>query len=436
MIPPLGRPKMPALPTVAERRLSNGLRVLAVRRPAVPMVELRLWIPFAGAKAAHQARATVLAESFFAGTQQHTAAQLAAAVQTLGGALDCSTDPDALAVSGSALAPSLPALLALLSELLTENTYPKSELTGHRDRIAQEILIARSQPGTIAREAIYQRLFGSHPYGRELPEPQEVEQVTRANVRSLHERRIRPDGAVLVLVGELSPARTLDLAEATLGHWAAAGRPPAQVPPPPPFHPGGVTLVERPGAVQTNVRVAGPAPDRLAADYPATVLANMVFGGYFSSRLVANIREDKGYTYSPHSAIDHAQRASVLVVDADVASEVTAASLLEIRYELGRIATAPVSQAELDAARRYVTGTLALSTSSQAGLASTLIRLVVAGLGISWLRDYPAALLAVTPAEVAEAAARWLGPAGLATVLVGDPEVVRRQLRPLDVLSA
>jgi zinc protease len=254
-------------------------------------------------------------------------------------------------------------------------------------------------------------------------------------VRALHTEVVRPDGAVLVVVGDVTPARVLDLAEAALEAWTARGQAVVPVPPPPVFRPGGVLLVDRPGAVQTNLRLAGPAPDRTAADYPATVLANMVFGGYFSSRLVANLREDKGYTYSPHSVIDHAQQASVLSVDADVASEVTAPALLETRYELGRIATLPVSRDELDAARRYVTGTLALSVASQAGLAGTLTRLLAAGLGVEWLRDYPGALLAVTVADVQAAAARWLGPAGLATVLVGDAQVVRAQLAPLEIIG-
>jgi predicted Zn-dependent peptidase len=435
MIPSIGRPKLPAVPTVAERTLGSGLSLLAVRRTGVPLVEIRLRIPFAGEKVSHPARGSLLAESFFAGTRTHSALQIAATLQTLGATVSAHVDADALTIGGSALSTSLPALLALLGELLTGNLYPKDELAGHRERMAQELVIARSQPGTLAQEAIASRLYGSHPYGRELPLPEQVSAVSRADVRRLHDRQVRPDGAVLILVGDITSARALDWAAAALDTWEAAGAAPPRVAPPPPFHPGGVVLVERPGAVQTSIRVGGPGPDRRAGDYPATVLANLVFGGYFSSRLVANIREDKGYTYSPHSLLEHFDRASAFLIDADVASEVTAPALLELRYELGRIATSPVTQAELDAARRYAIGTLVLSTASQAGLASTLSRLVPAGLTASWLRDYPASLLTVTREEVAAAAARWLGPAGLATVLVGDASLVRSQVAPLEIVG-
>jgi predicted Zn-dependent peptidase len=148
--------------------------------------------------------------------------------------------------------------------------------------------------------------------------------------------------------------------------------------------------------VQTTLRMSAAAPSRTDPDHPAFALANLVFGGYFSSRWVANIREDKGYTYSPHAMVEHPPAGSRVVVAADVSTPVTAPALLETWYELGRVSTLPVSQEELDQARRYAIGALALSTATQAGLASTLSQLAASGLGVPWLRDYPKALTAVT----------------------------------------
>jgi predicted Zn-dependent peptidase len=183
--------------------------------------------------------------------------------------------------------------------------------------------------------------------------------------------------------------------------------------------------------VQTTIRFGGAAPSRSADDYAATALANLVFGGYFSSRWVSNIREDKGYTYSPHSGVDHPTAGSRLVAGADVATEVTAPALLESLYELGRIATVPVGQDELDQARRYAIGTLALGTASQAGLAGLVSQLAGSGLGIGWLRDHVAALEAVTVDDVLAAAARWFAPSVLTPVLVGDAAVVGDSVRAL-----
>ena len=161
----------------------------------------------------------------------------------------------------------------------------------------------------------------------------------------------------------------------------------------------------------------------------------MIFGGYFSSRLVENIREHKGYTYSPRSWIDHQPLGSVLTVQADVGTEVTAPALLEMRYELGRMATLPVSADELDSARRYLIGTTALSTQTQSGLAEYLLALSLAGLGLDYLRDLPKRLEKVTVDEVLDAAAEYLAPARLPTVIVGDAKAIRASLETLDTVE-
>jgi predicted Zn-dependent peptidase len=158
----------------------------------------------------------------------------------------------------------------------------------------------------------------------------------------------------------------------------------------------------------------------------------MVFGGYFSSRLVENIRERKGYTYSPRSGIDHQLLGSSLTITADVGTEVTAPALLEIRYEMGRMATLPVTLDELDSARRYLIGTTALSTQTQSGLADYLFALSVSGLGFDYLRQLPKRLEKVTVAEVRDAAAQFLAPARLPTVIVGDANATRASLETLD----
>ena len=432
-IPALAKAKAVRLPTVGDTTLDNGLRVLAVRRPGVPLAEVRLRIPFAApakGTTAHVARAHLLADTFLSGTADRDASQIAVAIQSLGATLGVNVDADRLAVGGSVLLDGLPGLLALLGELLTSATFPKREVEGERDRLVQELAIHRSSAGVIAREALFARLYGSHPYAQDLPLPDEVEQTKPKQLRALHASRVVPAGSILTIVGDLTPARATAAVQKALAGWTADGvdvpveRVPAQT---------GRTalLVDRPGAVQTTMRFGGGAPSRTADDYAATALANLVFGGYFSSRWVSNIREDKGYTYSPNSALDHPVAGSRLLAGADVATDVTAPALLETLYELGRIVTVPVKKDELDQARRYAIGTLALSTASQAGLAGTLSQLAASGLGIEWLRDYPKQLAAVTVDDVLEAAARWLAPTALTPVLVGDTATVEKSLRGL-----
>ena len=421
-VPPLAKPRTPKLPVVAERTLESGLRVLALRRRGVPLAELRLRIPFAGPSGkggrAHTAQAQLLGDTLLSGTEQRTAAQLAAEVQAVGGQLNASTDADRLGFGGSVLVSGLPGLLDVLGDVLTGATFPKHEVVGERDRLVQELAMYRSQASVVAREALLSRMYGNHPYGRELPSADEVASVKASQLRSLH-GRIAPAGSLLTLVGDLPPSKALDLVEAALSGWSATTEA-LTTPELPTTTAGPALLLDRPGAVQTTLRMAASAPSRTDPDYAAFVLANLVFGGYFSSRWVANIREDKGYTYSPHSGVDHPPAGSRVTLAADVATGVTGPALLETLYELGRVSTVPVGQAELDQARRYAVGALALSTASQAGLASTLSALTASGLGVEWLRDSPQALAAVGVDDVLEAAGRYLAPTGLTSVLVGD----------------
>lgn len=442
LVPPLGEPRPQPELAVTEQTLPNGLRLVVVPRPGVPLVELRLRVPFAAATARtaaqHTARAAVLSGAVLLGTGRHDATGIAEALQAHGGELSVSADPDRLLFSTTLLTEGLAPVLGVLAELLTDATYPADLVAAERARVAERISIARSQPGIIARTALAARRYGAHPYAEQLPAAELVDAVRSQALRKLHRDRVLPAGSTLVLVGDLDPAAAVDTVAAALAGWTGEGTAVAAPPVPQPV-PGPLQVVDRPGAVQSNVRLGGPAPGRTDPDLPAVRLANMVYGGYFSSRLVENIRERRGYSYSPRSAVDHLAAASSFLVEADVATEVTGPAFLETWYELGRMALAPVSADELDAARRYVLGSMALSTATHAGLASTLSALAGSGLPPQWLAEHQQALARVTAEEVLEAARRVLQPAGLTAVVVGDAGQVADALRtfgPVDVVPA
>ncbi len=420
-VKPLSRMR---LPSVTDRVLANGARVVAARRPAVPRVEVRVVIPTArGGTAAGGATARLLACTLLSGTTTRTATDIAEALQHMGATLDVRADAEDLVVSGSCLTGALDELLALVAEVLTSPTFPADEVALERDRLVQELSLARSQPATIAREALAARLFGSHPYGRGMPSPRAVQRVRPAGLHAMLHERVHPGGAVVVVVGDIRPERVAARVEAALAAWTGAGDAPG-LPAPAPIRPGPIVLVDRPGAVQTNIRLAGPAVPRTDPAHPALALANLVYGGYFVSRLVDNIREKRGYTYSPGSGVQHQRQASWFVTQADVATEVTAPALAEIRYELERMASGPISPAELLSAKRYLAGALSMSIQSQAGLAGYLSMLCAAGLPVEYLRDFPARVEALGEGDVIAAARRHLAPRRLVTVLVGDADRV------------
>ena len=428
-VPPL---KAVRLPTVAERTLGNGLRILAARRSGVPRLEARLLVPSArDRKEPDAAKARVFGRTLLAGTRNRSSLEIAQELQRLGGNLDAGVDAEDVVIYGSTLSSELPRFLALLSEVLTEATHPDDEVALQRDVAAQEITLALSQPATLARQALLQRLYGSHPYGEGLPSPEEVAAVKAGQLRKLGLKRLRPEGSILVLVGDVPAGRALDLAEAAFASWEGGGGTPG-LPSPATSTPAPTLLIDRPGAVQTNIRIGGPAVGRTHPDHPKLALANLVFGGYFVSRLVDNIREKRGYTYSPGSGVTQNRQASYFFVQADVGTEVTAPALVEIRYELNRMLAGPIDEAELLSAKRYLSGTMSMSLQTQSGLASFLGTLAVSQLPVEYLREFPAAVDALTEGDVIEVSREYLDPRKLDTVMVGDASVIRAGVEAFD----
>ncbi|WP_433268769.1 M16 family metallopeptidase [Actinosynnema sp. CS-041913] len=438
-LPELGEQRASADLSTVDTVLGNGLRVIAVRRSSVPLVEVRLRVPFADPASSsvgstHAARAEVLANTVLTGTATRNRVAVDTELALVGGELDAVVDPERLAFSGNALVSGLGTVLDVLRDVLTGAVYPAEEVERERARLVERIRLARSQPNVIAREALQKHLYGDHPFAKEMPEAEEVAAVTRDEVLALHASAVLPRGSVLVVVGDVEPDAAVRAVEGALGEWTGEGTA-VSLSPLPVVRGGDVRLVHRPGAVQSQIRLAGRGLVRTDPRYPALQIANLVFGGFFSSRLVENIREDKGYTYSARSHPEFTPDGATLLVDADTASEATAAALLETRYELGRLGLVPPSESEVDTARRYAIGSLLTATSSQGGLASFLVNLAGLGLGLEWFTGHPERLAGVTVEQVAEAALEFFAPSAFTGVLVGDAELLAPQLRSLGGVS-
>ncbi len=423
-LPELGPASPLVLPPQAEAVLPNGLTVVAITQRTVPLVELRLWVPMAMVDIADGA---LLAQTLLSGTDARSATGIAVELQAAGGTLSGGASPDRWMIRGNCLASGLDRLLEVLADVLGGAVYPDYEFSVERERLAHRMRVALSQPPTIAKAELLSRVYGDHPYAVETPAPERVDAVTAQDVRALHGRRMRPGGATLVLVGDLDPDDAVELVSRRLGHWTGgpAGED-LRMPPAPAPSPGPLLLVDRPGTVQSSIRLALPAPGRGHPDSAPLQLANLVFGGYFCSRWTENIREDKGYSYGPSSVIDHSLGGSALMLSVNVATDVTAPALVETLYELGRIAALPPSPEEVEQARRYAIGSLCLSTATQAGLAGYAGTLAGFGLRLDYLTLHAERLAAATVEDVHRAAATYMGPGRAAAVVLGDVEHVGR----------
>lgn len=429
-LPPLGTQRAAADLSHVDTVLSNGLRVLAVRKANVPMVELRLWIPFAGTELTHAAKAEVLAETLLTGTARRDRIAIDTELALIGADLGAGVDPERLIVTGNTLSSGLPTFLDVLADSLTSASYVDAEVGRESERLVERLAIARTQPRTIAREALQKHRYGNHPVTRETPEAADVAAVTPEQVRALHAGSVLPRGAVMVVVGDVDPDKVIADIEKALQGWAS-DKAAVRLPELPELAAGQLLLVPRAGAVQSQIRLSAQALPRTDPRYAALQMANLAFGGYFSSRLVENIREDKGYTYSAHSGFEFTGGSAVVNVEADTASDATAAAVLETRYELGRLGLVPPTAEEVESVRQYAIGSLVTSTASQTGLAGQLSALAPDGLGVEWLAEHPNRLAAVTADDVAQAALDFFAPKRFTGVIVGDADLLAKKLTAL-----
>jgi predicted Zn-dependent peptidase len=274
-------------------------------------------------------------------------------------------------------------------------------------------------------------MFGEHPYSVTAPTLRSIDQTTPDDLRREFARRFQPKQAILVLVGSFDPIRTETSLRQTFQGWNPAQAAPLPATPKPTIAtPQAVFLVSRPGSVQTTLRLGAAGPLRQDPDYEAAQIANTIYGGMFGSRLILNIREDKGYTYSPRARLTTYRESGFFFTQADVRSAVTGATLNEIDYELNRMSTTVPSDTEMTQAKRYLVGTEAIRLQSVAGLAGELAALWVDGLAPEEIAHHSEKIEKSTATDVTTAARKYFPAAHSTLVAVGEEKTVREELQP------
>ncbi|MGW0434410.1 M16 family metallopeptidase [Micromonospora sp. NPDC003197] len=418
LIPAIGPMKPLRVPAFHEQVLSNDLTVTAIRRTGSPLVDMRIRIPFGGVD---PSVSSVLARLIGTHSSGPGSLPAAAAAEAIGGGVQTSINPDRLLISAHALGSHLDQILGILASILTAPAYPVDAVASATARLVARARSAASQPRHLVRAALMSRFYGRHPYGRRSPTAAQLQSVDQAAVTDLHRRRIRPDRAHLVLVGDLDPAAVVEHAEQRLGGWTGRSEVPQTSVPGPP-QAGPATLLDLPGCGQSSIRVALPAVGRTDPDYESLHLANIIFGGCSSSRWVDNLRETKGYSYNPISSIEHQATASLLLATAEVGSEATAPALAETLRELENMSTGGIDEEELERAKRYALGTLQLGICSQRNLAGLAAIYLGAGLRLDHLVRHAERMVAATLADVDRAAEQFLSPARAVVVVLADAQ--------------
>lgn len=417
-IPPVEPLNSVSVPSHDRARLANGLCVLAAARPG-PLVELRLCVPLTGAPAV----AAVLAETLLSGRERFPHR-----LDAIGGHLYAAAGADSLVIGGHALATHTRELLDLLAEVLRTPHCPEPVANAARNRIADALRVAGSEPALAVQEALTTVRYAGHPYGESAPSPERVRQVSTDEVLDLHASRLRPDSATLIVVAPEPVTDTFEAASDALASWLGGPEPVPSAPPVPPPRPRSLTLVHRRSAVQSSIRLGLDVVGLGHPDFPAVELAHLSLGSMYSCRLVETLRERHGCAYTPRSVLVHQRQASQLVVSADVSPQSTATALDLIRQELRRLATDPVRGAELERVRGCALGRHTLTMGSSAQLADLMLLLADQGVELDWVERHLRHLNTVTESDVESVARRYLDPELATEIVLGDTATLHAQL--------
>jgi zinc protease len=427
--PPLGAERPVAWPKRTIRTLSNGMQVVLAEAHTFPKISAQLFFRSGNAVVAHTSPG--LAEMTSAvvrtGTATRPSRRIEEDLRRMGANLGTHSGADISAISASGLSEFSGGLLELMADLARNASFPAEEFERERRQRFEELRIDRTTPGFLAGERLRRILFGEHPYAIIAPSEDQVAAYRREQLEEFYHRYYSPSGALLILVGDFVADEMLAQVEKIFGQWAAPQPESAIWPAPPRVVGRHVHLVHLPGAVQAQVLLGNLAIARRDPDWPRAVLANSIYGGAFHSRLVINIREQKGYTYSPRSSVNAMRQHGYFSVHAAVRNEVTAATLTEIFYEMDRIRSLPVTPEELDSARNYISGVFSLGVATQDGLLGQLSSVYLDKMPEDYLETYRQRIRALTADDVLAAARRHFDSANAQIVIVGDRAHVAEQ---------
>jgi zinc protease len=361
------------------------------------------------------------------GTKKRTSRQIEEDLRRLGADLGASAGQDTSAISFAGLSEFAEPLLELVNELAREAAFPEAEFERERRQKLEEVKLERTSPGFLAGERLRKVLFGAHPYARVSPSEEQVAAYRREDLANVYREIYTPENALLVLVGDFEPQVMLGSIERIFGDWTGKSPAPAGSPALPEFEGRRVFLVHNPGSVQTQILLGCHAITRRHPDWIRLGLTNSLYGGAFNSRLVMNIREDKGYTYSPRSGVTPLRQHGYFSVSAAVRNDVVAASLTEIFYEIDKLRALPVPASELSDAQNYLTGLFSMGLATQEGLLSQFSTAALHELPEDYLETYRDKVRALTSADLLATARKYFDSANLQIVVVGDRAQIEEQ---------
>ena len=428
--------RAPVLPAPQTFRLANGLTVLHLYRPSLPIATARLVVNagLASSDPTLPGLADFGAVMLEEGTTSRSSRQLADELAQLGAVYAAQTRRDVTALHVDALSRNFPDALALLADMAQHPTFPADEIERQRKALLNDIAEAREHGSALADAALARALYGpANPYGRTaLGTEASVARIGEADLRAWWQRWFRPGNSALIVVGDIDTASLRALAEKQWGAWNAtdassafgANAPVATTK-------ARVVIVDKPDAPQTELRVGRIGAARTTPEYPALQVLNEALGGAFSSRINLNLREEKGYTYGAASRFEYGRLPGPFAVRTAVRADVSAPAIKEILGEFKRAESTPFATTELARARGSLEQSLPGLFETNGAIAASFGELFAYRLPLDYYRTLPAAFSRVDAGTVEKLARRYLDPASMVVIAVGDRKRIEAELKPL-----
>jgi len=431
LTPPLAPERPVVWPPRTAARLACGIPVHMVERHSIPKFSLQFIIRSGASTVAltEPGVAGLSAALLRTGTHTRDEHAIDEELRRFGADLGTGAGADASWITTSGLSEFSAELIALVADLARNPAFPVGPFERERRNAVEAVRLERSSPSFLASERFRSVLFGQHPYSVVAPTEAQVQSITRDLLTAFHLTHFSPSNALLLAVGDFTPSRLVEQLDRAFHGWAGRAVEQADEPPLPSHFGRHVFLVHTPGSVQTQIVAGNLSITRQHPDWLRLTLANAIYGGAFHSRLVANIREQKGYTYSPRSGVNALRRHGYFAVHAAVRNEVVAATLTEIFYELDRIRALPVRPDELADAQAYLSGVFSLGIATLDGLAGQLATLYLYDLPEDYLETYRERIRAFTADDVLTAARSHFDSANMQIVIVGDADQIESQAR-------
>ncbi len=419
-----------SFPPYQVKTLANGLQVIAVSHHEQPAVSLRLIVRAGGAQdtAARPGVAYVAAALLDQGTTTKSAEQIANAIDSIGGAIGAGATSDLTSITAAVMKGSLGTALDLVSDLVRNPAFAPEEIERQRQQILSGLKVSYDDPDYLAGVVFDRLVYGFHPYGKpDSGTPESIAAVTREDLLAYHTRWFGPNNAILAIVGDISPEEAFAGAERAFGGWRRVELPQARTEDAP-APTRRVVIIDRPGAVQTEIRVGNIGLARRHKDYLALDIASKILGGEGGNRLYRVLRSERSLTYGASADLHALKDTGNIVADTDTRSEKTGETLRLMVDEIAKLQRQRVQARELSDAQEYLTGSFPLTIETPGAIALQVLNAVFYGLDLNDLQTYRERVNSITVDDIQRVAQQYLHPDRLAIVLVGDASAIAPQL--------